>query len=613
MVRRPTPVAVAASEPLLSPGAAPVTPCPYPLIYPPDPVPVPVRSSLAARFELAQVRLAGSDGLAFCSGRAESRNSGTLASTSISLWPQLFRSTVKDEQALEPHDLRRQPPRRHPGEGGGGSVLEGGGVPPPLAAAPVPGAALRCVAAATALVRSDLPRLATVLSASAARTYSTPSSTVVAPPRTALPPTRARQSGLDPRAWSNKEVKHLQGVNERLLKRIVVLKGTVKTLNSKIDPLTLDDSLNQFVEQCLGSEDVIYLVGGFDGFSFVPSLDSFSPSLDVVTPLKPMAVGKSYTSTVALEGKIFVLGGGDGVCWFDTVYCYDRSRGDWSTCPSLTRDRWSLAGVSVNGRIYAFGGGDGTECFSDVEMFDPTHGKWIKNQPMLEKRLTLAGVALNGVIYAVGGFNGVEYLSTTERLDPREPNWKMLPRMSAGRGCHTLTMLDEKIFSIGGYDTGLKQWWLLLRGYHSSAVLGGSIFTFGGVKGEADTILDVGQKVLIFFEDIQGPQCFSYVTMLHKPFYLRYSLTTILKKYSSTVATIFTVLASAAFLGHTLTINFLLGISVVFISMHQFFSPLAKVKDDKPADLIELEDTQIHRSSESSFVNMTAGAADDVG
>ncbi|CAD6260527.1 unnamed protein product [Miscanthus lutarioriparius] len=93
-------------------------------------------------------------------------------------------------------------------------------------------------------------------------------------------------------------------------------------------------------------------------------------------------------------------------------------------------------------------------------------------------------------------------------------------------------------------------------------------------------------------------------------FFFKYA-DTILKKYSSTVATIFTILASAAFLGHTLTINFLLGISVVFISMHQFFSPLAKVKDDKPADLIELEDTQNHRSSESSFVNMTAGAADD--
>jgi negative regulator of sigma E activity len=44
----------------------------------------------------------------------------------------------------------------------------------------------------------------------------------------------------------------------------------------------------------------------------------------------------------------------------------------------------------------------------------------------------------------------------------------------------------------------------------------------------------------------------------------------------------------------------------------QFFSPLAKAKDDKPAELLELEDTQNHRSSESSFVNMTAGAAEDV-
>jgi hypothetical protein len=79
---------------------------------------------------------------------------------------------------------------------------------------------------------------------------------------------------------SNKEVKHLEGLNERLLKRVVEVKGTVKSLNSKIDPRALDDSLNQFVEQCLGSsEDVIYPVGGFDGFSFLPSLDSFSPSL----------------------------------------------------------------------------------------------------------------------------------------------------------------------------------------------------------------------------------------------------------------------------------------------------------------------------------------------
>ena len=312
---------------------------------------------------------------------------------------------------------------------------------------------------------------------------------------------------------SNKEVKCLQGVNDRLLKRVVELKNTVKNLNSKIDPLSLDDSLNQFVEECLGSEDVIYLIGGFDGISFLSSLDSFSPSLDILTPLKPMTAGKSYTSAVALDGKIFVLGGGDGACWFDTVDCYDRRRDDWTPCPALTHGKGSLAGVGLHGKIYAFGGGDGICCFSDMEVFDPAQGKWTKSHPMLEKRFSLAGTELNGVIYAVGGFNGVRYLSSAERLDPREPNWKMLPAMSTVRGCHTVAVLDEKIYVMGGYDADagamvstvevyeprMPSWVMVepmnyTRGYHSSAVLGGSIFTLGGVKGEADTILDVVER-----------------------------------------------------------------------------------------------------------------------
>ncbi|EFJ42093.1 hypothetical protein VOLCADRAFT_107400 [Volvox carteri f. nagariensis] len=47
---------------------------------------------------------------------------------------------------------------------------------------------------------------------------------------------------------------------------------------------------------------------------------------------------------------------------------------------------------------------------------------------------------------------------------------------------------------------------------------------------------------------------------------------TILKKYSSTIATIWTALLSFAMFGHELTINFFLGVSIVFVSMHQFFT-----------------------------------------
>ncbi|KAM7489964.1 hypothetical protein LguiB_027448 [Lonicera macranthoides] len=94
-------------------------------------------------------------------------------------------------------------------------------------------------------------------------------------------------------------------------------------------------------------------------------------------------------------------------------------------------------------------------------------------------------------------------------------------------------------------------------------------------------------------------------------FFFKYA-DTILKKYSSTVATIFTGIASAALFGHTLTINFILGISVVFISMHQFFSPLSKVKDEQENGVVERVEVQDnHRSKESSFINMAAGANEE--
>lgn len=44
---------------------------------------------------------------------------------------------------------------------------------------------------------------------------------------------------------------------------------------------------------------------------------------------------------------------------------------------------------------------------------------------------------------------------------------------------------------------------------------------------------------------------------------------TILKKYSSVIGTIWTAVLSYVMFGHLLTINFFLGVSIVFVSMHQ--------------------------------------------
>ncbi|KAK7270048.1 hypothetical protein RIF29_22925 [Crotalaria pallida] len=153
------------------------------------------------------------------------------------------------------------------------------------------------------------------------------------------------------------------------------------------------------------------------------------------------------------------------------------------------------------------------------------------------------------------------------------------------------------------YDTSIYLQNLFLYGY-------GAIFNFLGILATAVF------KGPSSFDILQGH---SKATMLLiannaaqgilSSFFFKYA-DTILKKYSSTVATIFTGIASAVMFGHTLTMNFVLGISIVFISMHQFFSPLSKVKDEQNG-VMEMHDVLDKERSKESFINMAAGANEE--
>ena len=77
---------------------------------------------------------------------------------------------------------------------------------------------------------------------------------------------------------------------------------------------------------------------------------------------------------------------------------------------------------------------------------------------------------------------------------------------------------------------------------------------------------------------------------------------TILKKYSSTVATIFTGLVSAFLFGHQITINFCIGVSIVLISMHLFFSSNDQLSKAKLVGLNEDSLTNEERIRRNRFI-----------
>ncbi|XP_078181912.1 CMP-sialic acid transporter 3-like isoform X2 [Carex rostrata] len=153
------------------------------------------------------------------------------------------------------------------------------------------------------------------------------------------------------------------------------------------------------------------------------------------------------------------------------------------------------------------------------------------------------------------------------------------------------------------FETSIYLQNLFLYGY-------GAIFNFLAISGtamvkgpESFDIFKGHSKATMFLV------CNNAAQGILSSFFFKYA-DTILKKYSSTLATIFTGIASAALFGHALTINFVLGISIVFISMHQYFS--GQVKEEKSHSKTEMTEYQDLRTKEASVVNATSSAMDEV-
>ncbi|KAM0051734.1 putative DCD domain-containing protein NRP [Helianthus debilis subsp. tardiflorus] len=259
-----------------------------------------------------------------------------------------------------------------------------------------------------------------------------------------------------------------------------------------------------------GCDDLIFLVGGYDGMSWFSSLDAYSPSNDCIKSRKPMNTARCYAPVSVLNGELYVFGGGTRGVWYDTVESYNPVVNEWTGRPALNAKKGSLAGATLNGKIYAVGGGSDDVFYSAVEMLDLDIGAWIPTRSMLQKRFSLAAAELNGAIYAVGGYDGESYLKSAERFDPREHSWTRIESMNTMRGCPCLVILNEKLYVIGGFDGNdmvpsveiydpRRGSWMsgepmkYPRGFSAAAVVNESIYVFGGLKS-GDEINDTVER-----------------------------------------------------------------------------------------------------------------------
>ncbi|KAF3659075.1 putative UDP-glycosyltransferase 76E1-like [Capsicum annuum] len=281
-----------------------------------------------------------------------------------------------------------------------------------------------------------------------------------------------------------------------------------------------DETVFESINQVQLNPESIFLVGRYNGVSWFSTLESYSPSNDVLKSFKPMNLVRSYASVAKLGGELFVFGGGVGTgsLWYDTVESYSPADNKWTFRSPLNKRKGSLAGATLNDKIFAIGGGNQSGCLFEVELYDPQVARWITTRSMSQKRASLAAAELNGALYAVGGYDGRNYLATAERFDPREPYWTKISSMSTRRGCHACIVLDGQLNAIGGYDGTTMVCsteiydprfpvWMVgqpmkhARGYLAAAVLQESIYVIGGVQSNKEFV-----DVIECYKDGQGWQ-----------------------------------------------------------------------------------------------------------
>ena len=254
----------------------------------------------------------------------------------------------------------------------------------------------------------------------------------------------------------------------------------------------------------------------------VSSVEMYDPKTDTWERKSDMPTARSGVSLSVVDGKIYAIGGSKTETIqvprgfsseseeLATVEMYDPVTDTWTQKADMSIPKKTMTCV-VNGKIYAIGGWLTTNekpHLGTVEVYDPGTDTWAKAQSMNCARCSAAIDVVNGEIYAIGGLSSSPiqdesdlYLSSVEVFNPKTNQWQEKTEMLAPKALHTASVIDGKIYVIGGYfkedgefkklstieiyDPTIDRWTQepdmpMGKWGHKTEVIDGQIYIFGG-------------------------------------------------------------------------------------------------------------------------------------
>ncbi|CAH1795785.1 unnamed protein product [Owenia fusiformis] len=157
---------------------------------------------------------------------------------------------------------------------------------------------------------------------------------------------------------------------------------------------------------------------------------------------------RHHHAVATLGGFLYVAGGettNDQRSPLATAFRYDPRNDTWLKIASMNHSRESFQlGVLAGGRV------DQEESLSAVERYNPAVDRWDLVSPISSARRSVAIAAHGGRLYAVGGSGDKRICSKVERYNPLLDEWEQRRMLSTPRFFANLASVRNRLYLIGG-------------------------------------------------------------------------------------------------------------------------------------------------------------------
>ena len=230
----------------------------------------------------------------------------------------------------------------------------------------------------------------------------------------------------------------------------------------------------------------------------------YDPATDTWEIRAPMPTLRESFATVVFRNRIYVIGGIRGRdlekglrgAYTGATEVYDPALDTWETKASMVNASFPEACVVINGKIYVISGSSAyPESVSFTSVYDENTDSWTSRAPMPVVKIG-AGVVFDDKIYFVGGsYEDSVYVTLLQIYDPSTDTWSAGARPPAegvSLGSVFMTtgeMAPKRIYVVHDplriYDPEKNEWTLgpskpINRGSMGVTVLNDKIYAIGG-------------------------------------------------------------------------------------------------------------------------------------